>query len=99
MTVPLNPCFWDFPGGPVVKTLCFTAAGVGSILGQGTKNLHVVRCGQRLKEKKKICFSPMMISDSPNIYSLFIHVFNKEVQGSDGLLPPASTLLRQGSCY
>ena len=29
------------------------AGGVGSILGQGTKNLHVVRCGQRLKEKEK----------------------------------------------
>ena len=28
---------WDFPGGPVVKTLPSNAGGMGSIPGQGTK--------------------------------------------------------------
>ena len=43
--------FWDFPGDPVVKILCFhcTAGGVGSIPGQGTKILHAASCGQKLK--------------------------------------------------
>ena len=29
--------YWAFPGGPVVKTLCFQCRGAGSIPGQGTK--------------------------------------------------------------
>ena len=32
----------DFPGGPVVKNLPFTAGDVGSIPGQQTKIPHVV---------------------------------------------------------
>ena len=31
----------DFPGGPVVKTLCFDAGGPGSITGQGTRTQMV----------------------------------------------------------
>ena len=30
----------DFPGGPVVKTLCFYFKGVGSIPGWGTMILY-----------------------------------------------------------
>ena len=29
--------FWDFPGGPVVKTPRFHCRQMGSILGRGTK--------------------------------------------------------------
>ena len=45
----------DSPGGPVVKTLCFsTAGGAGSIPGRGTKILHAGQCGQR--RNKNILF-------------------------------------------
>ena len=38
---------WEFPGSPLVRTLrAFTAEGVGSIPGWGTKFLQIVRCGQ-----------------------------------------------------
>ena len=43
---------WDFPGGPVVKTLPSTAGGAGSIPGWGTKIPHATQSGQK-KEKKK----------------------------------------------
>ena len=29
---------WDFPGGPVGKTPCSHAGGLGLILGQGTRS-------------------------------------------------------------
>ena len=44
---------WDFPGGPVVKTLPSNAGGMGPIPGWGTKIPHAVGCGQKLKKKKK----------------------------------------------
>ena len=31
---------WEFPGGPVVRILCFIAEGMGSIPGWGTKVFH-----------------------------------------------------------
>ena len=34
--------FWDFPGGPVVKTSPSNAGDVGSIPGQGTKSAHTM---------------------------------------------------------
>ena len=34
---------WDFPGGPVVKISPFSAGGVGSIAGRGTKIPHASR--------------------------------------------------------
>ena len=34
--------FGDFPGGPVVKTLCFQCRGTGSVPGQGTEIPHAV---------------------------------------------------------
>ena len=38
---------WDFPGGPVAKTLCFQCRGIGSIPGQGTKIPHAVLHSQK----------------------------------------------------
>ena len=32
-----NKQFWDFPGGPVAKTLPFNAGGASSILGWGNE--------------------------------------------------------------
>ena len=38
---------WDFPGGPVVKTLCFDHRDVGLFPGQGTK---ILRASQEAKK-------------------------------------------------
>ena len=45
---------WEFPRGPIVRTLCFHWAGdgMGSIPGQGTKILQAALRGQREKKKK-----------------------------------------------
>ena len=41
--------------GTSLAVLCaFTAGGMGLIPGPGTKILHVVRCGQKRKRKRKI---------------------------------------------
>ena len=37
----------DFPGGPVVKTLCVQGAGLTP--GRGTKILPATQCGQKIK--------------------------------------------------
>ena len=42
----------NFPGGPVVKTLCFQYRGLGSIPGQGTKISHAVWYSQKIKKIK-----------------------------------------------
>ena len=45
---------WDFPGSLVVKIPCFKGrGGVYSTPGWGTKILHAMWCGQKIKEKKK----------------------------------------------
>ena len=43
----------EFPGGPVVRTLCFHCWGPGSILGWGTKTLQAVQWGQKKKKERK----------------------------------------------
>ena len=44
----------EFPGSPVVKTPCFTAGGLGSILGRlGTKIPQAMRRSQTKKKKKE----------------------------------------------
>ena len=44
---------WDFPGGPVVKTLPSSAENVGLIPGQGAKILHTLRPKyQSIKQKQ-----------------------------------------------
>ena len=44
----------NFPGGPVVKTLCFQYRGLGSIPGQGTKISHAVWYSQKIKKIKTV---------------------------------------------
>ena len=39
-----------FPGGAVVKTLPFSAGGVGSIPGQGTKIPRASGCSQKIEK-------------------------------------------------
>ena len=41
--------YWDFPSGPVVKTLPSNAGGMGLIPDRGAKIPHAVGRGQRLK--------------------------------------------------
>lgn len=41
---------WEFSGGPLVRTLSFTAEGAGLILGQGTR---IPQTGLYLAKKKK----------------------------------------------
>ena len=43
VTLKIVYFIWDFPGGPVVKTLHFCSMGL--IPGQGTKIPHAVRHG------------------------------------------------------
>ena len=37
---------WDFPGGPLLKTLPSSVEGVGSLPGQGSKTPRAMWCGQ-----------------------------------------------------
>ena len=43
--------WWEFPGSPVVRTLRFTAKGMNSTPGQGTKILCAVWLGQKIKKR------------------------------------------------
>jgi len=51
--MPLESDFWDFPGGPMVKTLPSNAYGVGSIPGQGTRILHALWLQKQKTKNKK----------------------------------------------
>ena len=42
----------DFPGGPVLRTLCFQLPSAGSAPRQGTKILQAVRCGHQKQEQR-----------------------------------------------
>lgn len=44
---------WEFPGGPVARTWCFTVMGPGSVPDWGTEIPKTVRHGQR-QEKIKL---------------------------------------------
>ena len=46
---------WDFPGGPVIKTLPSNAGGVGSIPGQGAKISHASWPKKQNMKQKKYC--------------------------------------------
>ena len=41
----------EFPGGPVVRTCVFTAKGLGSIPGWGTKIPQTAQRGQKINFK------------------------------------------------
>ena len=43
---------WGFPGGPMVKTLCFTPGGMGVIHDQGRPTCPEV-CQKKKKKRKK----------------------------------------------
>ena len=45
--------FGEFAGGPVVRTLCFTAKGVGSVPGWGTKIPQAMKHGQKKKKRER----------------------------------------------
>ena len=51
--MPLESDFWDFSGGPMVKTLPSNADGAGSIPGQGTRILHALWLQKNKKQKTK----------------------------------------------
>ena len=46
---------WDFPGGPVVKTLPFNAGGAGSIPDWGAKIPHALRPKNQNIKQKQYC--------------------------------------------
>ena len=46
--------FWESPGGPVVRTLCFTAEDTDSVPGWGIKILQAVWRRQKKKKVKNI---------------------------------------------
>ena len=48
----LKDKWWDFPRGPVVKTLHCQCRGHGFNSWLGTKILRATRCGQKKKKKK-----------------------------------------------
>ena len=43
---------WECSGCPVVSVCTFTAKGLDSVPGQGTKILKDMRCGKKKKKKK-----------------------------------------------
>jgi len=45
---------WGFPGGPVVKTLCFKPGGMGVIHGQGSSTCPEVCQKEKKKERKEM---------------------------------------------
>ena len=47
--------YWDFPGGPVVKTLLSSAGGVGSIPSQGAKIPHASQPKHQNIKQKQYC--------------------------------------------
>ena len=65
----LHSC--EFPGGPVVRILCFHCWGPGSISGKGTKILQAKWCGQILHSFLWLNNIPLYIYAS---FCLFIHL-------------------------
>ena len=55
---------WDFPGGPVVRTLPSNAGSVGSTPGQGTKIPHA--SGLRNQNTKQKCYCNTFKKDFKN---------------------------------
>ena len=53
---------WGFPGGPVVKTLCFHCRGTRSIPRWGTKIPHALWHSQKKREGDDIIHSVLQKS-------------------------------------
>ena len=62
---------WDFPRGPVVKTLPSNARDPGSIPALGTKVLQVAGCGQTLKNDCAVDVS-LKVRKTPEVLPLFV---------------------------
>ena len=58
---------WDFPGSPVVKTLCFQCRGLSSIPSQGTR----IPCAEQPRKKKKAF--PFLLFPFPYFWSIFVN--------------------------
>ena len=71
---------WDFPGGPVVKTLPSNARDTGSIPALGTKTLQEAGCGQILKNNSAVDVSLMAqktFEVLPFFLLLLLLIFNR----------------------
>jgi len=64
----LKLCCWDFPGGPVIKTLCSTAGAPRSIPGPGTKIPQAI--WGALKKKIMLYFC----QKSTNVQNIFLRI-------------------------
>ena len=58
-------CFWDFPGGPVVKTSSSNSELQGLIPGQGAKLPHA---SETKKKKKRNINSSNIVTDMMSTY-------------------------------
>ena len=67
------PSNWDFPGGPVVKTL-LPRQGRGFHLGQGTKILHALCCSQNLNKQKTRMASSYFSNGRKKIMKPDLHI-------------------------
>ena len=61
--------FWEFPGGPVVRTRAFTAEGTGSIPGRGTRILKATRRNQK-KKKRAFCQGEVLVEATASAKAL-----------------------------
>ena len=52
---------WEFPGGPVAKNSAFTAGGLGSNHGRGTKILQAMQPRKKKMSKIKFLFLVLRI--------------------------------------
>ena len=55
----------EFPGGPVIRTQCFTATSLGSVFGQGINILQAIQHDQ----KDILFWLPLSLSESRSVMS------------------------------
>ena len=69
----------EFPGGSVVRTLCFTVGDLGSVLGQGTKILQAKWCNPKKKLKFHVMIKGKIFSFLNYISAIILikHQFSK----------------------
>ena len=74
---PLLKPIWDFPGGPVVKTLPFNAEGVSLIPGWGAKTPHISQPKKKKKAKAEVVKNSIKTLKMVHIKKIFKYLFNK----------------------
>ena len=47
--------YWEYPGGPVIRTYCFHCWDPASFPSQGSKILQAMWCSQKIKKRKLYC--------------------------------------------